>query len=61
MLPVLERLGRKPYQVVWELTLACNLNCRQCGSRAGAARPDELTTEERWGSLAICASSARAR
>lgn len=31
---------------VWELTLACNLKCRHCGSRAGAARPDELTTEE---------------
>jgi len=32
--------------VVWELTLKCNLACKHCGSRAGRARPDELTTEE---------------
>jgi radical SAM protein with 4Fe4S-binding SPASM domain len=31
---------------VWEITLACDLNCRHCGSRAGDARPDELTTAE---------------
>ena len=31
---------------MWELTLACDLACRHCGSRAGRARPDELTTEE---------------
>lgn len=31
---------------VWELTLACNLKCHHCGSRAGAKRPAELTTEE---------------
>lgn len=31
---------------VWELTLACDLGCRHCGSRAGKARPDELSTEE---------------
>ncbi|MCZ7679989.1 MAG: radical SAM protein [Sandaracinaceae bacterium] len=32
--------------VVWEITLACDLGCRHCGSRAGKARPDELTTEQ---------------
>uniref|UniRef100_A0AAU2JYT0 GDL motif peptide-associated radical SAM/SPASM maturase n=1 Tax=Streptomyces sp. NBC_00049 TaxID=2903617 RepID=A0AAU2JYT0_9ACTN len=31
---------------VWELTLACNLKCRHCGSRAGTKRPEELTTRE---------------
>src|SRR5262245_17164983 len=31
---------------VWEITLACNLACVTCGSRAGPARPDELTTAE---------------
>jgi radical SAM protein with 4Fe4S-binding SPASM domain len=31
---------------VWELTLRCDLACRHCGSRAGRARPDELTTAE---------------
>ena len=28
------------------MTLACDLACRHCGSRAGRARPDELTTAE---------------
>jgi radical SAM protein with 4Fe4S-binding SPASM domain len=36
----------RPIYAVWELTLACDLACRHCGSRAGKARPDELTTEE---------------
>jgi len=36
----------RPNYAVWELTLACDLSCRHCGSRAGRARPDELTTEE---------------
>ncbi len=31
---------------VWELTLKCNLACSHCGSRAGEARTDELTTAE---------------
>lgn len=31
---------------VWELTLKCNLACGHCGSRAGKARDDELSTEE---------------
>jgi len=35
-----------PIHVVWELTLACNLKCQHCGSRAGRPRPDELTTAE---------------
>ena len=36
----------RPIYAVWELTLACDLACRHCGSRAGNARPDELTTDE---------------
>jgi len=35
-----------PVHVVWELTLACNLKCSHCGSRAGKRRPNELTTDE---------------
>ncbi len=35
----------RPIYAVWEITLACDLACRHCGSRAGRARPDELTTE----------------
>lgn len=36
----------RPLYVVWEVTLACDLACRHCGSRAAHARPDELTTDE---------------
>ena len=36
----------RPNYAVWELTLACDLSCRHCGSRAGRARPDELSTAE---------------
>ena len=35
-----------PVQVVWETTLRCNLKCLHCGSSAGNARPNELSTEE---------------
>ena len=35
-----------PIYVVWEITLACDLGCKHCGSRAGTARPNELTTEQ---------------
>ncbi len=31
---------------VWEITLKCNLACIHCGSRAGEARADELSTAE---------------
>lgn len=36
----------KPILAVWEITLRCDLACRHCGSRAGKARPDELSTEQ---------------
>jgi radical SAM protein with 4Fe4S-binding SPASM domain len=36
----------RPILAVWEITLRCDLACRHCGSRAGKARPDEMTTEE---------------
>lgn len=35
-----------PVHVVWEITLACDLKCSHCGSRALKPRPDELSTEE---------------
>ena len=35
-----------PAYVVWELTLRCDQPCTHCGSRAGEARPDELSTLE---------------
>ncbi|MGD8793938.1 MAG: radical SAM protein [Anaerolineae bacterium] len=40
-----------PLIVGWELTLACNLRCRHCGSSAALPRAQELTLEE---SLSIC-------
>jgi Y-X(10)_GDL-associated radical SAM protein len=39
-------LGHVPVHVVWELTLACNLKCQHCGSRAGKRRSGELNTQE---------------
>lgn len=38
--------NRVPVIVVWEITLACDLACKHCGSRAGRRRRDELTTAE---------------
>lgn len=38
--------GDHPLHCVWEITLACDLGCGHCGSRAGVARPDELSTKE---------------
>ena len=38
--------GVRPIYAVWEITLACDLACRHCGSRAGRARPDELSTDQ---------------
>lgn len=36
----------RPRYAVWELTLRCDLSCHHCGSRAGRARPDELSLRE---------------
>ena len=36
----------RPKHCVWELTLACNLRCKHCGSRAGEKRADELSVNE---------------
>ncbi|MBV9928540.1 MAG: GDL motif peptide-associated radical SAM/SPASM maturase [Acidobacteria bacterium] len=41
-----DRETYRPVHVVWEITLACDLKCQHCGSRAGRRRPDELTTRE---------------
>jgi radical SAM protein with 4Fe4S-binding SPASM domain len=43
-----QRRERNAY-AVWELTLKCNLACEHCGSRAGKARDNELSTEEALG------------
>lgn len=36
----------QPAYVVWELTLRCDHACTHCGSRASAARKDELAVQE---------------
>ena len=41
----LEHEDPSPLYVVWEITLACDLGCRHCGSRAGDARSTEMSTE----------------
>ncbi len=44
--PAVDKRHWRPQSVVWELTLACNLRCGHCGSRAGRALPDEMDTAE---------------
>ena len=46
MLELLQRLGYYPRFCVWELTLACDLRCKHCGSFAGKKRDDELSFRE---------------
>jgi radical SAM protein with 4Fe4S-binding SPASM domain len=46
VIEVLRRVGFFPRACVWELTLACNLRCKHCGSIAGNRRPDELSLDE---------------
>jgi len=41
--------AHRPAYTVWELTLRCDQPCTHCGSRAGDARPSELSTEEALG------------
>lgn len=41
-----DRSAFVPVHAVWEITLACDLKCQHCGSRAGKKRSEELTTEE---------------
>lgn len=36
----------RPVYVVWEITMKCDQPCQHCGSRAGPARNNELSTEE---------------
>lgn len=41
-----DRSSLTPVHAVWEITLACDLKCQHCGSRAGTRRSAELTTDE---------------
>jgi radical SAM protein with 4Fe4S-binding SPASM domain len=46
VIEVLRQVGFFPHTCVWELTLACNLRCKHCGSVAGRRRSAELSLEE---------------
>jgi radical SAM protein with 4Fe4S-binding SPASM domain len=46
MLDILKQVGFTPRACVWELTLACNLRCKHCGSIAGSRREHELDLQE---------------
>ena len=46
MIEVLQQVGFFPHTCVWELTLACNMRCKHCGSSAGSRRADELSLDE---------------
>ena len=43
---LLQKMGYRPRNGVWEITLRCNLRCIHCGSSAGSARGEELSTDE---------------
>jgi len=51
MREIVDKITHRPRRCSWELTLACNLRCRHCGSAAGQARSDELSTDE---ALSVC-------
>ena len=40
-----------PVSAIWEITLDCNMHCMHCGSSAGNARLNELSTKE---ALDVC-------
>jgi len=48
---IIDRVVSAPRRCSWEITLACNLNCVHCGSAAGTARQNELSTDE---ALSVC-------
>ena len=39
---------------VWEVTMACNMHCKHCGSSCEHSLPDELTTEEALKFVDMC-------
>ncbi len=40
-------------EIHWEITNACNLNCKHCLSSSGAVRSKELTTEEAYRAINV--------
>ncbi|MFB6227799.1 MAG: 4Fe-4S cluster-binding domain-containing protein, partial [Halobacteriales archaeon] len=51
--------GERPFVLIWELTQACDLECKHCRAEAQPDRhPDELTTQEAKGFLEDCRAFA---
>ena len=51
MKEIIDSSSLSPINVTWELTLACNLRCKHCGSAAGKCRSNELSLDR---SLKLC-------
>lgn len=51
MKEIIDSTSWSPINVIWELTLSCNLRCKHCGSAAGKCRKDELTLDR---ALSLC-------
>ncbi len=51
MMQIIDSSKLMPINVTWELTLACNLRCKHCGSSAGSCRKNELSLAR---SLELC-------
>ena len=51
MREIIDSSSLSPINVTWELTLACNLMCKHCGSAAGKCRSNELSLER---ALKLC-------
>lgn len=43
-----------PLTCVWEITMACNMRCKHCGSSCEHALPGELTTQEAFDFVDMC-------
>lgn len=43
-----------PITCVWEITMACNMRCKHCGSSCENSLPGELTTEEAFKFVDMC-------
>ena len=50
---VMKELGY-PMTCVWEVTMACNMRCKHCGSSCEHSLPDELSTEEALEFVDMC-------
>lgn len=44
-----------PFTAVWEITMGCNMHCGHCGSSCKEVLSDELSTEEAYKFIDMCA------